>query len=86
MNYESKFSSIIKQRDDYINWENGEIRTVNGLLIGYVDFSNNEQSIIYRNSYGTIDHIDISGDTSKYIDYDKYEEFKSWRYWENETK
>ena len=74
--------SIIRDNELYFNSENGEIKDNNGSTIGYIEFSFNEDLLLYRNEYGVLDDIKSSGN-NKDIEYNDEEvSYRDWKYYE----
>ena len=74
--------SIIRDNELYFNSENGEIKDNNGSTIGYIEFSFNEDLLLYRNEYGVLDEIKSSGSNTNDEYESKVESYKDWKYYE----
>jgi hypothetical protein len=79
---ENNNMGIIRDNELYFNPETGEIKDNNGSTTGYIEFSFNEDLILYRNEYGVLDEIKSSGSNIKDEYKIKIESYKDWKYYE----
>lgn len=81
------FYSIIRTDKSYFESETGKILNEAGMLLGYMELTDNEELIVCRDEHGLFSEIMKSG--SKYISKDDiiYEvdvPYKDWKYYETE--
>jgi len=79
------FYSIIRTDKSYFEPETGKILNEAGMLLGYMEFSNNEDLMVCRDEHGLFSEIMTSG--SKYsLKDDVMDEvdipYKDWKYYE----
>lgn len=80
---QTKYYSIIRRKESYFDSETGKIINELGQITGYIDFNCSENSYIYRDVFGTVNELMVSGIKDSIDDIDMRKElYKNWNYYE----